>query len=97
MSPNQLHPLQDRPNLTGAMDPSESMNQPAVSRVARKARKLLEKVDLQKVDDIQRICIRKAKDTLFFIDKPEVGVESVHVIRPLLRPSHLGVQGSWDR
>jgi len=40
--------------------------------MARKARKLLEKVDLVKVDDIQRICIRKAKDTLFFIDKPEV-------------------------
>lgn len=49
-------------------------NQRPMSRMERKARKLFEKVDLKKVDDIQRICIKKSKDTLFFIDQPEVGV-----------------------
>jgi len=42
------------------------------SRSEKKARKLFSKLGLKQVQGIQRVCIRKSKNILFVINKPDV-------------------------
>ncbi|KAM8717266.1 hypothetical protein ACLKA7_004035 [Drosophila subpalustris] len=56
----------------GAVDSPEFVPIPKFSRGEKKARRLLMKLDLEKVANVSRVTMRKAKNVLLCIDQPEV-------------------------
>jgi nascent polypeptide-associated complex subunit alpha len=63
---------QEQKQVAEAAGISEQVKGVKQSRSEKKARKLFSKLGLKQVQGIQRVCIRKSKNILFVINKPDV-------------------------
>ncbi|KRX23831.1 Phosphoserine phosphatase [Trichinella nelsoni] len=69
---NQLTLEQKEVALAAGLDAQQVTKAVKQSRPEKKARKMFSKMGLKQVPGIQRVCIRKSKNILFVINKPDV-------------------------
>ncbi|KRX99427.1 Nascent polypeptide-associated complex subunit alpha [Trichinella pseudospiralis] len=69
---NQLTLEQKEVALAAGLDAQQVTKAAKQSRPEKKARKMFSKMGLKQVPGIQRVCIRKSKNILFVINKPDV-------------------------